>query len=728
MTTVKCEMTEPAAASARSGELLTRVAVRIAAGDPMADIFLSIIAGVEGEHPGVLCSILLLKDLRHLVLGAAPSLPDFYNQAIEGVEIGPKVGSCGTAAWFKRRVIVEDIATDPLWADFKGLAALAGLASCWSEPIIGSAGRLLGTFAMYQGRVAGPSEADIAIISAAAHLVAITIENDDARGALAESEARAQRAAAGEQALLRDLGNFFDVSADLLCISTLDGRFVRLNRAWRTVLGHEPEALIGGDFRHLLHPDDFIATRDQVGELGKTVDQITHTNRYRCASGDYKPIEWRACKSDDFLFCVGRDVTERLVAEAAMKAAQVAAEEANRAKSDFLANMSHEVRTPLNGVIGIVDALAQTELTPQQREMVDLIQSSGATLERLVSDILDVSKIEAGRLEIEIGEFDLDEALGSVLDVARIRCDDKGVGFRLAHGPTARGRFRGDAVRLKQILDNLLSNAVKFTHAGEIMVRIDVDEPVSQAEQPWLTLSVADTGVGFDPAKAASLFDRFSQADGTITRRFGGTGLGLSISKALTEMMGGRIWAESTPGRGSVFNLALPLPRAVALSDYDRQRERKNAAGAGQPAEIALAVDDDRPLRILLAEDNPTNQKVVSLILGPLGADLTIVENGAQAIEAFRAAAFDLVLMDMQMPVMDGLAATRALRAIERDERTRPRTAIAMLSANAMAHHRDEALAAGADLHIAKPVTARELIEGVERALSLGMGAEAAVG
>ncbi len=727
MTTVKSEMTESTAASARSGDLVARVAVRIAAGDPTADVFRSIIAGVESEHPGVLCSILLLKNGRYVSLGAAPSLPDFYSQAIEGAEIGPKAGSCGTAAYLKRRVIVEDIATDPLWEDYKVLAAQAGLASCWSEPIIGSAGRVLGAFAMYQRRIAKPVEADVATISAAADLVAITIERDEARGALAESEARAQRAAAGEQALLRDLGNFFNVSADLLCISTLDGRFVRLNRAWQTVLGHEPEALIASDFRNLLHPDDYAATRDQVGELGKTVDKITVTNRYRCADGGYKPIEWRCCKSDDFLFCVGRDVTERLAIEAAMKAAQVAAEEANRAKSDFLANMSHEVRTPLNGVIGIIDALAQTELTPQQREMVDLIQSSGATLERLVSDILDVSKIEAGRLEIEIGEFDLDEALGSVLDVTRIRCDDKGVGFRVAHGPTARGRFRGDAVRVKQILDNLLSNAVKFTHAGEIMVRIDVAEPNSPAGQPWLTLTVTDTGVGFDPAKAASLFDRFSQADGTITRRFGGTGLGLSISKALTEMMAGRIRAESTPGRGSVFNLALPLPRAVALSDYDRRRERKNAAVAGQRADIALAIDDDRPLRILLAEDNPTNQKVVSLILGPLGADLTIVENGAQAIEAFRAATFDLVLMDMQMPVMDGLAATRALRVIESDERALPRTAIAMLSANAMAHHRDEALAAGADLHIAKPVTARELIEGVERALALGSGAEAAV-
>jgi CheY-like chemotaxis protein len=397
-----------------------------------------------------------------------------------------------------------------------------------------------------------------------------------------------------------------------------------------------------------------------------------------------------------------------------MQAAQAAAEAANRAKSDFLANMSHEVRTPLNGVIGIVGALAQTALTAQQREMVDLIQASGATLERLVSDILDVSKIEAGRLELEVGEFDLDVALDSILDVARIRCDDKGVAFRLERGPGARGRFSGDPVRLKQILDNLLSNAVKFTHAGSITVGIDVIEVAGRPAE--LGLSVADTGIGFDPALAASLFDRFSQADGTITRRFGGSGLGLSISKALAEMMGGRIEASSTPGQGSRFSFQAPLPRTQSLEAYDRARNEQGEAAPASVAPISAA----GPLRILLAEDNVTNQKVVSLILEPLGAELSVVENGAEAVEAFRAGAFDLVLMDLQMPMMDGLAATRAIRAMEAGEPSRTRTPIAVLSANAMAHHRDEALQAGADLHIAKPVTARGLIQGVERALAAG--------
>ena len=714
MTAVRVQSPVPNYAEAYGRvDLLTTIAMRIAAGEATSEIFNAVIAGVEAEHPGVLCSILLLRD-GCIWAAAAPSLPAFYSQAIDGVQIGPKAGSCGTAMFIGRRVIVEDIATDPLWDDYRPLALQAGLGSCWSEPIIGAAGEVLGAFAMYQRRPSRPDERDIGAITAAAHLAAITLDRDAARGALAESEARAREAAASQAATLRDLEAFFHVSLDLLCIADLQGDLLRLNRAWATVLGHEPEALIGTNYRDLLHPDDLDATRSAVSGLGRQFDEIIITNRYRSADGRYKPIEWRSRLSGDLLFCVGRDVTERLAAEAAMQAAQAAAEAANRAKSDFLANMSHEVRTPLNGVIGIVGALAQTALTPQQREMVDLIQASGATLERLVSDILDVSKIEAGRLELEIGEFDLDEALDSILDVARIRCDDKGVAFRLGRGPGARGRFSGDAVRLKQILDNLLSNAVKFTHAGSVTVGIDVIEAAGRPAE--LSLSVADTGVGFDPALAAGLFDRFSQADGTITRRFGGSGLGLSISKALAEMMGGRIEASSAPGQGSRFSFHAPLPRTQSLEAYDRARDERGEAAPVSAAPTSAA----GPLRILLAEDNATNQKVVSLILEPLCAALTIVENGAEAVKAFRAGAFDLVLMDLQMPVMDGLAATRALRAIEATETGRPRTPIAVLSANAMAHHRDEALQAGADLHIAKPVTARGLIEGVERALAAG--------
>ena len=698
--------------------MLTRTMTLIAGGASLRVVLDAIVRGVEAEHPGMLCSILLLDaSSQHLLHGAAPSLPDFYTQAIDGIAIGPSPGSCGTAAFTGERAIVTDIQTDPLWVAFKDLAQEAGLASCWSEPIHGAGERLLGTFAMYHREVRAPTDDDVGTILAAAHLAAIAIERKEALEALVASEARAERAVASEQASAKDLDTFFNVSQDLLCISDTDGFLINLNQSWQTVLGYPTGQLIGTSFLGLLHPDDveLIAAATRRLQVGGEAD--SSVTRCRCADGTYKHIEWRARSSDGRIYCVGRDVTERTQMEAELRTAKTEAEAANHAKSDFLANMSHEVRTPLNGVIGIVDALAHTELSALQREMVELVQGSGATLERLVSDFLDISKIEAGRLELEVRPFDLQKVLGGVLDVARIRADEKGLAFRVDYGQTARGLFEGDSVRIKQVLGNLLSNAVKFTSEGEVSVHLEVLESDQAAEPARLSIEVRDTGIGFDSITAKALFERFSQADSTITRRFGGTGLGLAIIKALVDVMGGEVHATSQPGAGAAFSVVIPLPRSLPLAGYDK---RLSEAPAPAPVrDVAAGPDHDRPLRILLAEDNPTNQKVVALILAPCGVDLTVVENGALAVEAFKARSFDLVLMDMQMPVMDGLAAIRALRAHERADAQRPRTPVAMLSANAMEHHREAAAEAGADLHIAKPVTAQALIAGVQQALSL---------
>ncbi len=687
--------------------MLTKAMTLIAGGASLHEVLDGIVRGVEAEDPGMLCSILLLDESgQHLLHGAAPSLPAFYTEAIDGVAIGPSVGSCGTAVYTGRRVVVTDIQTDPLWADFKDLAQAAGLVSCWSEPIKGADGRLLGAFAMYHRQAREPTDGDIRAIRGAAHLAALAIECKAAQEALAASEARAQASS-------NDLENFFDVSADLLCINDFKGTLLKLNQAWESLLGYPLSQLVGTSFFDLLHPDDAQSVADGTRRLQRGA-AVSSVNRCRCADGTYKHIEWRVGPSGDRVYCVGRDVTERIETEAELRAAKAEADAANVAKSDFLANMSHEVRTPLNGVIGIVDALAQTKLSSTQREMVELIQSSGETLERLVSDILDISKIEAGRLELEMRQFDLRKALGGVVEVARIRADEKGLAFHVDYGATARGVFDGDSVRVKQVLGNLLSNAVKFTDRGQVSVRVDVAES-AQADQPSrLLLEVRDSGVGFDAAAVSTLFERFSQADNTITRRFGGSGLGLAIIKALVEIMGGEIHATSQPGEGAAFSVVVPLPRSLPLADYD-----EDIAHAPHPAPERVSAGADRSLRILLAEDNPANQKVVELILSPFGADLTIVENGALAVEAFKTERFDLVLMDMQMPVMDGVAATKAIRAYECAHPERPRTAVAMLSANAMAHHADAALAAGADLHIAKPVTAQALITGIEQALAL---------
>jgi PAS domain S-box-containing protein len=506
---------------------------------------------------------------------------------------------------------------------------------------------------------------------------------------------------------LADVGAFFDVSLDLLVIRDLQGRVVKASASWRTLLGHDPDAMVGRRLLDLVHPDDMPGTLDSVKEVEnrKPDDPVLgFTNRYRHQDGRYLTLEWRAQRRGDHIYGVARDVTARVAAERALVEAKAAAETASRAKSDFLANMSHEIRTPLNGVIGIVDALARTPLAVDQSEMVALIRNSGTMLERLVSDILDVSKIEAGELELDAQPFDLDEALGPCIEVMRYRAHDKGLSFQVEADDQARGRFVGDGARLGQIVANLLSNAVKFTHEGAVTLRLGMTDAADTAR---LVLTVEDTGVGFGPDHAARLFARFSQADATISRRFGGTGLGLSICRSLAEMMGGEISATSQPGIGSRFVVVLPLPRAEPLAAYDAREDDAPAAPAPRAG----------PLRVLLAEDHPTNQRVVELILASQDVELVIVEDGAQALEAFAAADFDVVLMDMQMPRMDGLAATRAIRALEA-ERGAPPSPIVMLSANAMAEHQHEARAAGADLHVAKPITAASLLAGIETALA----------
>jgi PAS domain S-box-containing protein len=695
-----------------------RIMTLMAAGNQLAAVLDAVALSVEAEAPDTLCSILLLDEAgQRLTFGAAPSLPADYNAAIDGLGIGPDVGSCGTAAFLNRRVIVEDIRTDPLWADFKDLAAAAGLRACWSEPIRGAGGDILGVFGVYHRDVRAPGADDIAFIEAAAELAAIAIVRQREQEELARSEARGLRAFEIEQETARNLTTFFEVSLDMLCIRDMNFNFVKVNQAWEEVLGHSIGDLEGAPMLPLIHPDDTAATDGHMQRL-RVEDEVNgFINRYRHRDGRYRHLEWRARRVGDKVFGVARDVTERLALEAEMSAAKRAAEAANQAKSDFLANMSHEIRTPLNGVIGVVDALHQTGLTPSQREMVRLIQSSGVTLERLVSDILDISKIEAGRFEIEHRVFDLQDEFASLLELHQVRAQEKNLSFQASFGALARGEFHGDSTRIKQVLGNLLANAIKFTALGEVRLAIDAEDSDVAGQPCRLTFQVSDTGVGFDAEAGAALFQRFSQADTTITRRFGGTGLGLAISKALVEMMGGEITAQSTPGRGSAFRFTIPLARHQPLEDYD-------AGVTFVRPDAALAsgrhvTERDAPLRILLAEDHPTNQKVVELILAPYGVEMVIVENGAEAVQAMQTATFDLVLMDTQMPVMDGLAATRAIREYEQSQAERPRTPIVMLSANAMAHHRQEALAAGADLHVAKPVTAAALVEGIGEALEL---------
>ena len=381
-----------------------------------------------------------------------------------------------------------------------------------------------------------------------------------------------------------------------------------------------------------------------------------------------------------------------------LRRARKTAEAANRAKSEFLANMSHEIRTPLNGVVAVADLLARANLGAREQEMVEIIRSSGDTLQRLLSDVLDLARIESGEITIETAPFHAGDMVRGVADLFKPRCDEKGIGLKVDIATDLDGVVYGDLVRVKQVVTNLLSNAIKFTESGSVEVKAE------RTATGMARFIVADTGVGFDPVHKGRVMGRFQQADSSITRRFGGTGLGLSICAELAKLMGGQLDCESTLGEGSRFWIELPLSPAPPI------------AAVVSPT---LAAVESRRLRILVADDHPTNRRVVELMLGEV-AELVSVENGQEAIDALAAdPAFDLVLMDMQMPVMDGLTAVREIRRLEARHASR-RLPIIVLTANAMPEHIAGADVAGADLHLGKPFTAQALFDAIGEVVDVG--------
>jgi signal transduction histidine kinase/ActR/RegA family two-component response regulator len=378
---------------------------------------------------------------------------------------------------------------------------------------------------------------------------------------------------------------------------------------------------------------------------------------------------------------------------------EAAAEAANKAKSAFLATMSHEIRTPLNGVFGMTQVMAAGPLEEVQRERLAIVRQSGEVLLAVLNDILDLSKIEAGKLEIEEIAFDFGPLAQGACAAFTAAANDKGLDF-VFDVEAARGAYLGDPTRLRQILCNLISNALKFTDAGQIAL-------TAAYASGALRIAVSDTGVGIPTKALATLFDKFTQSDTTMTRRFGGTGLGLAISHQLAALMGGTIEVVSEAGRGSTFTLIVPLER---LAD-------EIAPAGATPTVIAADAGQGPGLRVLAAEDNVVNQIVLRTLLDQIGIDATMVGDGAQALAAWEAGEWDAILMDIQMPMMDGPTAARSIRSREK-ESGRPRTPIIALTANAMSHQVDDYLAAGMDAHVAKPIEAERLYAALQSALA----------
>jgi PAS domain S-box-containing protein len=755
-----------------------------------------------------------------------------------GVGLPGRVWDTGEPVW------IPDVVRDPNFPRAR-IAAREGLHAAFGFPVVLN-GEVLSVMEFFSVDIRPPDDQLLAMLASIGHQIGLFY---------------------GRRRAQDELDRFFTLSLDMLCIAGFDGYFKRVNPAWERVLGYTTDELLSRPYVEFIHPDDRPATTQEASKISSGGQALHFENRYLHKDGTFRWLLWTSTPFPELqvMYAAARDITERKAAEETLahyardlqashdaleeqaarlaqlvkelEAARRKAEEAAETKSAFLANMSHEIRTPLNAIMGMTALALQTRLTPDQRDYLTTVKSSAESLLEIINDVLDFSKIEAKRLDLERTAFDAREVIGDAVKLLAFRAAEKGLELACHIAEAVPEVLLGDQGRLRQVLLNIIGNAIKFTARGEVVLRVTVEAVAPRLVT--LHFAVSDTGIGIPPEQQSRIFDAFTQADSSTTRRYGGTGLGLAIAQRLVQLMNGRVWVESVVGRGSTFHftadfetrraaVASTKPKAleglrvlvvddnatnrrildemlaswrmtpttvadansalavlrhssggpgafdVVISDCQMpgidgftfaQRVKRDRQLATTPIVMLTSIGDprdvtrcrrigveaylskpvkhsdlldalvtlfgvstrravkiggvrakSRPLRVLVAEDNVVNRTLVTRLLQKRGHRITAVEDGRAALEALtgpKANRFDVVLMDVQMPEMNGLEATAAVRQHEA-ARSGRRVPIIALTAHAMQGDRERCLAAGMDAYLAKPIDVEELVSTVE--------------
>jgi len=521
-----------------------------------------------------------------------------------------------------------------------------------------------------------------------------------------------------EEGFLRDtfkiLNAVIEGAQDAIFVKDLQGCYLLINTAGAKMLQKTPQEMFGKDdtsFFPLKEAQTMMKLDAQVMRQGETYaceESVNFGEKQRILFTTRLPYRDEQGVIIG-LIAIAQDITERKRAEAelrhteALRRAKEAAEMASRAKGEFLANMSHEIRTPLNAVVGFSELINDTPLNELQKDYAETIGESAKLLLALINDILDLSKIEARQIQLEEIDFNLRELVEGVLKISSKGVKDSCVELYSNFDEGAGGSFKGDPTRIRQILLNLVNNAVKFTQEGEVGVSVALDRASSRKRSDdtrWLRFTVKDTGIGIPKEKREAIFNAFTQVDASTTRKYGGTGLGLAITKVLVEMMEGTIWVESEPLKGSQFHFTLKLKDAAAAALGDRE---KDDSIIKRPIGDPLSC---KGLKILVAEDNAVNRKLIQILLSNLGCEVDLVSNGQEAVEKVREGDYNLILMDLQMPVMGGIEATRIIRTEISAE-----LPIIALSGAVMKDDQEKALTSHMSDYLAKPIDTSKLKE-----------------